>query len=164
MTRLTEDAMTFVFPDGWSVSKYDEWTFYRNHFQKVANSKAIDFLAIEPGTCCWFIEVKDYRQHPRTKVSELADEIAVKVRDSLAGLVAAQLNATVEIEKAAAKLALRSPRLKVVLHLEQPMHPSRFHRAIDPADIQQKLRQIIKGIDAHPVVVEKSQATLWSVQ
>jgi hypothetical protein len=85
----------------------------------------------------------------------LAEEIAEKVRDSLAALVAAQANANDADENASARAALRCPRLRVVLHLEQPARPSTlFPRAIDPANVQLRLRQLIKAIDPHPLVVE----------
>ncbi len=44
----------------------------------------------------------------------------MKARDSLAALVAAKANANDADEKAMAVAALRCPRLRVVLHLEQP--------------------------------------------
>jgi hypothetical protein len=54
----------------------------------------------------------------------------------------------------------------VVLHLEQPtQHSKRFPRAIDPAHVTQKLKQLLKAIDPHPKVVDKGQAGYlgWSV-
>jgi hypothetical protein len=56
--------------------------------------------------------------------------------------------------------------LRVVLHLEQPAtHSKLFPRAIDPANVLMKLRQLVKAIDPHPLVVETHQmASLsWSV-
>ena len=61
----------------------------------------------------------------------------LKVRDTLAGLVAAQVNANEQIERDFAKEALKKKRIRVVLHLEQPIHTSRlFPRAINPADVK----------------------------
>ena len=48
-------------------------------------------------TC--LIEVKDYRFHPRTKPIPLCDEVALKVRDTLAGLAAARVNVNVPLEQ-----------------------------------------------------------------
>ena len=64
--------------------------------------------------------------------------------------------------------AVTADCLRVVLHLEQPAkHSKLFPRAIDPADIQQKLRKLVKAIDPHPLVTEKATCpdrVPWSVQ
>jgi len=168
MQTITEGGLEFSFPNAWLVSKFDDWSFYRNQFQSVCGGvKAVDIVAVEPRVCFWNIEVKDYRQHRRTKTIDLADEVAFKVRDSLAALVAARVNANDANEKALAEAALRCPRLRVVLHLEQPAkHSKLFPRAIDPAKIQQKLKQLIKAIDPHPTVVElaRMNGVAWTTQ
>ena len=168
MPDIIEGLLTFAFPDDWQASKFDDWSFYRNQFQQVCGgAKAIDILAIEPKACCWLNEGKDYRQNPRTKTIDLASEIADKVRDTLAGLVAAQANANDAAEQKSAGLALRCGRLRVVLHLEQPAkHSKLFPRAIDPSKVQQRLKQLIKAIDPHPLVVEMKQMynVPWTVK
>jgi hypothetical protein len=158
MTAITEGGLTFTFPNGWQASQFDAWSFYINQFQSVCGgAKAIDILAIQPKECCWSIEVKDYRQNPRTKTIELPEEIACKVRDSLAALVAASVNANDGDEKGMAIAALRCPRLRVVLHLEQPAKRSKlFPRAIEPSKVKQRLKQLLKAIDPHPLVLETS--------
>ena len=86
MTEIREGALTFSFPDQCEAGKYDDWSFYRNQFQSVAGgSKAVDILCLADGVA-WLVEIKDYRQHPRTKPSDLCDEVARKVRDTLSGL------------------------------------------------------------------------------
>ena len=46
--------------------------------------------------------------------------------------------------------------MRVVLHLEQPRsHSKLFPRVFDLADVQQKLKQLVRTIDAHPMVVEQ---------
>lgn len=159
MPSITEAALEFTFVDGWEVSRYDNWSHYRERFIKVCSGvKAVDILAVEAKKCCWLLEVKDYRRHQRTKAIDLADEVAEKVRDTLAGLVASQFRAADGVEKNAARQALRANRLAVVLHLEQPTKPSKlFPRSIDPAKVLQRLKQLIKSIDPHPRVVELSR-------
>ena len=153
MTTISEGALAFDFPAGWSATKYDEWRFYLNHFQKVCDgAKGVDFLAITPSQCLWLIEVKDYRAVPREKSLELAQEVAQKVRDSLAGLVAARLRANDEVEAALAERALRCTDMKVVLHLEQPIKPSRLRPIEDNSKLIQKLKQLLRAIDFHPRV------------
>jgi len=191
MLTLTEEKLTFGFLDDWKVSKFDDWSFYRNQFdkisgallvckdpcegdircikcnnRKVAGTKAIDILAIDPEGCCWLIEIKDYRQNTRQKSIELADEIALKARDTLAALAAARVNANDADEKRLAVSAMRCCRLRIVLHLEQPTkHSKLFPRAIDPAKIKQRLQQLVKAIDPHPLVVEMNNMgnLAWTV-
>ena len=155
--RITEGDLNFDFEtdDGSLASKYDEWIFYRNHFCKIAESvKAIDFIYVDKKQrCTWLIEVKDYR-HPQTeqiKPSELADAVVLKVRDTLAGLVAAKCNANDDVEKQISKAALNMSKINVVLHVEQ------INRvwAIDPADLKIKLQQKLKAIDSHLNIVNK---------
>ena len=154
---ITEGVLNFDFQtdDGSLLSKYDEWCFYRHHFCKIAEGiKAVDFIYIDKSQrCTWLIEVKDYR-HPQTekiKPSELADAVALKVRDTLAGLVAAKCNANDDVEKQISKAALNMSKINVVLHVEQ------INRvwAIDLADLKMKLKQKLKAIDSHLKIVNK---------
>lgn len=166
----TEGALTFRFPEGQGLaSKYDDWSHYRNAFQSACGGhKAVDLVYAETQTrTAWLIEVKDYRVHARTKAVDLADEIAIKIRDTLAGLVAAQSRANDAEERRCARALLRADRLKVVCHLEQPAKHSRLRpRAIEPDKLMLKLRTVLKAIDPHPVVVDHASLTAlmnWQV-
>ena len=157
MPRLQEGRLTFDFPDGGpDVAKYDEWSFFRNQFQTVCGGvTAVDFIFVETART-WLIEVKDYRHHRRTKVADLAGEVAAKVRDTLAGLAACRCNANDAMEQRIAARALSTRRLGIVLHLEQPVTSSRLlPRVADPTDLTQKLKQLLKPIDPHPRVVDR---------
>ena len=156
MPSITEGALTFHFPDGWQATKFDTWSFYRNQFQRVCGgTKAIDILAIDSDSRLWVIEVKDYPEYPRTKTIDLANEVACKVRDSLAALVAASVNANDTDEKELSRAALACNQIRVVLHLEQPKHHSKlFPRVYNLANVTQNLKQLIKAIDPHPQVME----------
>ena len=192
MTAITEDGLRFKFPSGWTTSKIDEWGFYRNQFgrwfngvrhvckqcnrklacaecgkEKMTGVKAVDILAVDDGSVTWLIEIKDYRCHRRTKTIDIADEFALKVRDSLAMLLVASKNANDENEKNHAAKAIRRSKIRVVLHLEQLVRPSRlFRRMIDPANVLQRLKQLIKGVDPHPLVLDTSRMrnVAWSVE
>jgi hypothetical protein len=154
-TVLREGRLELRFPPRWKATKYDDWPFYQNRFKDACcGNKAVDVVVLDPDGTLWLVEVKDYRHHSRTKDILLWDEIALKVRDTLAGLVAAMI-AGDHPDQAQARQALRAGKLRVVLHLEQPLKHSRlFPRIFDPEKIRQKLRQLIKPIDAHPIVVE----------
>jgi hypothetical protein len=159
MQQFLVDGINFEFPDDWHVSKYDEWSFYRNSFTRMwSGIKSLDLLAIGPGKTVWLIEVKDYRVHQRTKPIDIADEVAHKVFDTLAALLPAKVNADDATEKSIAHEISKVTRFRVILHLEQPAKRSKlFPRAIDPANVRQKLCQLLKPIDAHPVVAESTR-------
>jgi hypothetical protein len=179
MPTLTEGKLIFAFPENWKVTKLDEWSYYRSQFSKLcpglqstcsncnANMhckecgasktvgiKAVDFLAIDSQRTTWLIEVKDYREHSRTKVLEIGSEIALKVRDSLSIIAAASLNANDATEKSLASESLKSTHFRIVLHLEQKKTNAKlFPQAIVRADLVQKLKQLLKSVDPHPKVV-----------
>lgn len=167
MQRFNVDGLIFDFPDDWLVSKYDDWSFYRNQFITIKNGiKSLDLLAVDLNKTAWLIEVKDYRLHPRTKPSELGIEVAHKVFDTLAAIIPAKIHATDPDEKQLARAVSASRKLRVVLHLEQPAKHSKLRpRAINPVNVQQKIRQLLKPVDAHPLVVDmKSMRDLeWNV-
>ena len=156
MQRHYVDGLNFYFPDNWQVSKYDDWSFYRNQFARMRNGiKSLDLLAIDTDKTTWLIEVKDYRANQRTKPSDLGEEVAYKVFDTLAAIIPAKINATHSDEKQLARAVSASRKLRVVLHLEQPKKRTKLRpRAINPADVQQKMRQLLKPVDTHPLVVD----------
>jgi hypothetical protein len=169
--KLTEGALAFTFLQGAIADHYDRWSFYRNQFQNgcAQDNKAVD-LVCRFRQETWLIEVKDYRHHARTKVIDLADEIAAKVRDTLAGLVAARCNANEVKERDLARQLLSAERIRVVLHLEQPdIKSSRLHPRgiIEPDKLTQKLRSKLKALDPHPMIASTRNPALgvpWSVQ
>jgi hypothetical protein len=168
MTELEEGNLVFNFPSNVDeVTKYDEWLFYRNQFSKLADgTKAVDFIFLEQDIC-WLIEVKDYRVNRRTKLIDLADEISIKVKDTIAGLFAAKINANALFEKKFAERANQKSRIRVVLHVEQPLKPSRlFPKIVDEADIKSKLKSKIRAVDPHPIVMNKNSSVAcvsWTI-
>ena len=167
MTEIEEGDLTFSFPDHCEAGKYDEWSFYRNQFQSVAGgSKAVDILCLSDDAA-WLIEIKDYRQHPRQKLIEIDDEVANKVRDTLAGLAAATANANNPDEQGLARRALQRRRWRVALHLEQPDARSRLWPRFSVANVLLKMRTKVKAVDAHPVVLDRETRhpnVPWTVQ
>jgi hypothetical protein len=157
MAILSEGLLSFSFGLSCHAEKYDDWSFFRNQFQNTCGgAKAVDIVCLSDNTC-WLIEIKDYRQHKRTKPQDLGDEIAIKVRDTLAGLVAAKMNGNEVSERNFAKKAIQNKAVRVVLHLEQPeKHSKLFPRAIDPAAVKQSLKRQLRAIDAHPRIVDKN--------
>lgn len=154
---LVEGRLSFNFVAVDFAEKYDNWRHYRNSYNSACgSSKAVDFI-VSKDNVAWLIEVKDYRRHQRTKPSDLAEEVMIKVRDTMSGLVSASFVAREDDEKNKARLALSRRRLRVALHLEQPRNPSKlFPRSVDPANLSIKLNQLLKFADYHPLVVDIS--------
>lgn len=166
MKTITEGRLTFDFDDTWTVLKYDDTSYHRNQFQSACGgTKAVDIVAFRPKSCAFLVEAKDYcrpasdyRDHPRTKIADLPQEVAEKVRDSLAGLAAARLRANDGVERQVAADFFRCGDMRVVLHLEQPSkHAKLYPRgAVDLADVEQKLKQLLHAVDPHPRVVDRT--------
>ncbi len=168
MTEIEEGDFKFTFPDYCEVGKHDEWSFYRNQFNSIAGgSKAIDILCVS-ADAAWLIEIKDYRQHRRVKLSDIEDELAGKVRDTLAGLAAASASANDHDELALARRALRARRWRVALHLEQPNMRTRLRpKPFDVANVRLKLRRKVKAVDPHPLILARKTNrpnVPWTVQ
>lgn len=146
--RLTPSSEWLVF------TKYDEWAFYRRHFQSFAkNKKAVDVLGLAQDGTLWLIEVKDYRRNRRSKPSRIEQEIAEKVSDTLSGLAAARIRATGH-EQGIADQAMHCKSIRVALQVAQPVKPSRlFPQVVDPADMQIKLKKAVRVVDPHPMCV-----------
>ncbi|MCE4056102.1 hypothetical protein [Pseudomonas sp. Au-Pse12] len=164
MPALNVDGLTFTFPLHWQASKFDEWSFYRNHFVKQrSNIQAVDILALSPSQVAFLIEVKDYRHPLALKPSALPEAIANKVFCTLAALLPARLNGnTPANEQALSQDVLNCRELHVVVHIEQP---AAHQPKVDLADIKQELKKLLRAIDPHLKIVskQKPQAMAWTV-
>ncbi len=143
MTVIVEGALRFEFGPSWQqVEKYDEHRLYREGIRRLeeefecekcsktggVGTKAVDIVGRHGGQL-YLIEVKDFRKYRieskgRLKTGELATEVALKVRDTLAGLVGAIHNGAIHRDATNWK-ALVEPIFKstpkVVLWLEQDL-------------------------------------------
>lgn len=170
MTTEREGNVLWQFDSGWHHGKYDDWAFYRKQYQScIDGTKAVDIIAVDPdASTLWLIEAKDYRRTRRDpSKGPVADEVARKAHDTLAGLVAAAVNA-VDEEQRMARIALKTTRIRVVLHLEQATKPSKlFPAALNAADIRQKLCRLVRAIDRRPLVmscIQTPPAVPWTTQ
>ncbi len=101
MTRYCEQRICFNFDDNfWEhIIKFDEHPDYKK-IEKLDKSKGVDFLTINSNNIC-FIEIKDFKNYRienkerlKQNANELMTEVAIKVKDSLACIVAANRNST----------------------------------------------------------------------
>ena len=157
MCNIIEGKLKFIFPKDWLAEKMDDSPFYRKHFQSFADNKCVDIASFQAnGGELWLIEVKDYRINRHTKTLDLFDELALKVRDSLALLFLAKSKPEVSSFNFAQKAADK-PKIRVVLHLEQTAKPSKLYPHIVERDnARRKLAQTVRVVDPHPLFCEMS--------
>ena len=139
--------MLFHFPSGWNAVQYDDpKSFYWQKFKRIADSKAVDIVAINPERNeLWLIEVKDYRAFPKKDTQDIIGLVVQKVRDTLAGIFTAAFHGD-----GFYKTAIKQQRIRVVFHLEQPTKASKLYPPlIDLANGTIKLQQRIRVIDPH---------------
>lgn len=121
-----EKSLRFTFDDDWQVLKWDEHGGYLRGLQKHGETKAVDFFGLHLGAP-WFVEVKDFRGYRvankrRLSSGDLAQEVACKVRDTLAAMAWACGRSSVdpgEIGRFLRPLVNRSEKVPVVLWLEE---------------------------------------------
>lgn len=92
MTKVDERALSFTFSAEWkAVIKWDGTEFYRKRVQQLVGTDAVDIVALADSRLL-FIEVKDYRwptTTPNLWGVQLAQKVAEKIRDTIAGLIGA---------------------------------------------------------------------------
>ena len=160
MATLSVDGLYFTFRPSIAARKYDGSLHYRTIWQHQGQT-AVDIVAMKmaaaPDTV-WLIEAKDFRVITRepepSNLRGLAETVATKVVDTLSGLADAAANAVVPEEKEHAVRAMAATRTRIVLHLEphdgqhSKLFPSNFS-----GGVLQKLKQLVKGIDPNPLVL-----------
>jgi hypothetical protein len=171
--QFVELRLRFDFPDGWSICRPQDCSFYVRHFQGFAGGcKEVDFLAYDPASrILWLVEVKDYSTSGRAKSLAVEEEMAEKVRDVLALLPAAvrDNSAGSETNLSLAEFWQRARSLsaiRVVLHFEIPRHPSKlFPVVMDMANLQMLLRRAVRAVDPRALVTDRANpaGTPWTV-
>ena len=170
MKSCVVDSLVFDFPDDWEVAKFDDWTFYREHFSRMKDHiKASDLIALSPGKVLYLIEAKDYRAHSRISTEPIHEVILNKSLSTLAALLPAALNGNVLEEREMAQRCLKAQKIRIVFHLEQPLKRSRlFPVVIDSANLLGILRKKLKPIDPHPKIQSMgddcAHDRFWSVR
>ncbi len=150
MTTLREGKLEFSFDESWTVLKYDDQPEYRNKIEKLDGTKAVDFIGIYSTTepLQYFLEIKDFTgyetENKRRINSDLALEFALKVRDTVAGLVGVSKTSS-EPEKWQEHLQLlfkNDSSLKVILFVKGMPTFGRPGSSKNQADV---LTNAIKG-------------------
>lgn len=172
--RFDEGRLTFEFPDDWQICRPQETSFYRRHFQSFCGGCAeMDLVSYDPNQLIlWLIEIKDYSVFPRTKLADLADEVAEKTRDILAMLLVAGVRDNAVSHPWRLQVgefwsrARGLTNIRVVLHCELPASPSKLFPGVkDAANLQTKLRQKLRVADPHALFTNSAiaHALPWTV-
>lgn len=132
-TLLDIEKQQFVFGDQWiKPFKYDDTDFYRREVNPLQgkiddisqSSKAVDIVGLHQAIGLLLLEAKDFRGHripnkSRIKTNEVALEVAVKVRDTVAAFVGASRKLVNDFPSGDLMAALEKGRsVTVVLWLE----------------------------------------------
>ncbi|NLG14461.1 MAG: hypothetical protein GX561_09720 [Lentisphaerae bacterium] len=172
MLNITIDqTLHFHFEDNWKVVKYDETPYYKTQLKNqrsckinkkdksvISGLKGVDLVALQPqDNTLYLIECKDYRLHSRKKNLHPVEEFYQKTMDTLAGLLPSALCGTSgDPNTRMLKALVRSAEhIRLVFHFEQAETTNKLMpRAYDIADLQQKLRGLLKAIDPYVLVVD----------
>ncbi len=130
MFEFIESKLLFKFnKNKWDkVILFDKHADYKKIKEKLEGSKGVDFIAIADNRIC-FIEVKNFKKHRIENKKRLLEdgntlmtEIAQKIRDSLACVIAANRNSTHDKffwRKVVQILSNTNKRIDVILWLEE---------------------------------------------
>ena len=132
MNQFEESRLRFEFGERWRVFKFDTHPYYRTQMKRLDDTKAIDFLGILDSKELYFIEVKNYRAYrieSKDKLPTLPVEVAQKIRDSLACMIAAYRNSSnSEHWKPYVELLCDTNHtIKVIVWIEEDFPPSHPH-------------------------------------
>ena len=123
--ELRVENQCFAFGNTWNAFKYDDSAFYHNQVERnLKATKAVDIVADLPSeNMLLLLEAKDFRGHRienRHRLQgELAEEVALKVRDTVAALLGAGRSGVTEFDSAILEARLLSKeRIAVVLWVE----------------------------------------------
>ncbi len=169
MITVEEGRVRFNFPRGWRVSRFDRWTYYRSYAKIHPGIKAVDLLALSPDDTLYIIEVKDFRSSVRTKEMPLDQELILKVCWTMSVLLPASMRSNSPEEAEFARMALRALNVRVVAHIEHHRFGRKlFNPQLELFNLTQKLRQRLKPVDPHPMVVDAELTALrplgWTVE
>lgn len=158
MTRIEEGYLDFKFGDKWRVLKFDEHPDYENVSGIVNGTKGVDFVGIFNEKTLYFIEVKDFRgdriqNKDRISKGELLIEVAQKVRDSIACIIASSRTSNKEnnLLPYAKFLCNHQKDIRVILWLEQDFPNNIFNeqrtiKSINSKTLKQKLKWLTSKV------------------
>lgn len=168
---LDVEKQRFTFDDEWKIAlKYDDTACYREGIERLKgeidkvpqSTRAVDVLALHTTAGLLMMEVKDFRGHRiankhRITNKEVILEAALKIRDTVAGLVGAAREVSGEFNTAAISAAYGPGKeLLVVLWLEDDASedPRKWKAQLDV--LTQELKTKVRWLHAKCFVVSGS--------
>ncbi len=175
--KYNESNLFFDFSDEkWSyLMQYDVETDFKKIKDAIQGTKAVDFIGICNQNILTLIEVKNFRGHrienkPRIENGDdpIEQEVALKVRDTLAGIVGANRNATHKKEyweNYFAFLQNEKKRVEVILWLEKDDDPRPSivqikREKVYGGTIAKKLKQKLSWLTPYVSVADTENNTL----
>jgi hypothetical protein len=147
VTVVQEGQLEFRFNASWEAERWDGSAAHKN-MQAAFAASAVDIVGLRDNDEVFLFEVKDYRKSPRHKDTPIAEEIARKAADTLAGLVAeCRRDGTNDLwSRTGAILPNRGQLINVVLWLEQGRFAGglggRAGRAAIADDLRRRCRRL----------------------
>lgn len=138
MTReFPEGSQVLLAEEGWALVKWDDSAEFVEGIRRLngelegraEGTKALDFVGVSPKGSVYFIEFKDFRKHrienKGRQPEELPLEVALKVRDTLAGVVAAfaRGSRTADIDAVMKALASAKAPVRVLVCITEDHAP-----------------------------------------
>ena len=167
---IEEGNLKFDFPNSFIGIKFDDTTYYRNHFIKIQKGiKAIDILAVN-NTENYMIEVKDYR-HPDTvqlNQTQLVEDIIKKFIFSLSAIFPMSYIITKDEEQEIAKKFLENKILFLIFHIEIPpqrrnLRQSNYNISNLQLELRRKLHAITNKTNIKVVSQDNLKNLPWSL-
>lgn len=171
---LTESGLNFSFRTE-KVTKFDEIDFFMDKYQKLKDSKGVDFIAVDDNTL-FLIEVKNFTGHEKEQITKqrlkvrnpdiesLDVEVALEVRSSLACLIGGKSKGHKTISPYYDTLNKNIDHyrpIKIILFLEGDVAPTLRAKAQMFNAIGTSIKRQLAWIDAE-VMVESSETRRYS--
>jgi hypothetical protein len=165
---LDVENQRFKFGDSWIIAfKYDDTKFYRTGPERLKGSlkgvpqstRAVDLIAIHKLNGLLLLEAKDCRGHridnrARINDKEVALEVALKVRDTIASIVGASRKPVEEFPSESLFSALESVKVvTVVLWLEDDAQKDPDSAKLQLSVLNQELKKQLAWLQAKTFVL-----------
>jgi hypothetical protein len=176
---FVEGRLELTFDDSWSsLVKWDEESAYQSGIRMLRTTRAVDFCGLcqlsDRSPLLYFIELKDFRGHrienkKRLRVADtqpcsecgeiqpnLHQEIALKTRDTLAGLVAAAHQRKTDLARwrpIAEALTRWDNPIRVILWLEEDRVPGPAR----PSVLVDQLKKQLRWLTTHVFVASSER-------
>jgi hypothetical protein len=169
-----ESGFRFAFGPSWRhIERWDACRAYQDGIGtlqgdldgRAESTKAVDFVAVHDRDI-WLFEIKDFRNRPiehKVRSNELPLEVALKVRDTVAGIVGRHRSHATEswIAPAVARLLDHATSLTVIALIASPgpwrSLPEHKRKAIEDV-VMKKTRQRLAWLTREVYVLDPSDS------